>query len=285
MSDGYPSDWDTRRKDVYQRDDYTCQNCGARGGPQGNAELHAHHIVPKSNGGTHKRSNLKTMCSECHKAIHGDVMAPAPDDVLPSNTDSIRITNAQELVNLVSETINLYKELRSHPVISGNGVTIEGSVDDDWIEEITRKRTILSEYTTLSYDSPRRQDAVDTLQQATAQHLYLMTDVVACISDFYDVAQGLACPDCGSDASVDADFCGDCGASLPTVWECPDCGRGLNTFHNDFCTYCGSELDTMPSEKAEDFDTTIKNIEAAIDQADAKSEEISTAFDQFRQVF
>lgn len=76
MSDGYPSDWDTRRKDVYQRDDYTCKNCGAMGGSRGNAELHAHHIVPKSKGGTHKRSNLKTMCSECHKAIHGDAQAP-----------------------------------------------------------------------------------------------------------------------------------------------------------------------------------------------------------------
>lgn len=54
-----------------------CQNCGRRGGPKGNSELHAHHIVPKSKGGTHKLSNLKTVCSECHKAIHGNRMAPS----------------------------------------------------------------------------------------------------------------------------------------------------------------------------------------------------------------
>lgn len=55
MSQEYPSDWSTRRKEVYERDDYTCQNCGSKGGPRGNTELHAHHIVPKSKGGRHKK--------------------------------------------------------------------------------------------------------------------------------------------------------------------------------------------------------------------------------------
>lgn len=79
-SEGYPADWNSRRKEVYQRDDYTCQNCGVKGGHKGNAELHAHHIVPKSKGGTHKKSNLKTICKECHNAIHGDSMAPSVDN-------------------------------------------------------------------------------------------------------------------------------------------------------------------------------------------------------------
>ena len=76
MRQDYPSDWDTRRKKVYKRDNYRCQNCGVCGGPKGNAELHAHHIVPKSNGGSHKLSNLQTVCSACHNAVHGDVTAP-----------------------------------------------------------------------------------------------------------------------------------------------------------------------------------------------------------------
>ncbi len=71
----YPSDWDSRRKEVYRRDNYTCQNCGVKGGPKGGAELHAHHIVPKSKGGTHQLSNLKTVCSQCHNAIHGQGVA------------------------------------------------------------------------------------------------------------------------------------------------------------------------------------------------------------------
>lgn len=75
MTSGYPPDWDSRRKEVYRRDNYTCQNCGAKGGPKGDIELHAHHIVPKSKGGTHKLTNLKTMCDQCHNAIHGKGVA------------------------------------------------------------------------------------------------------------------------------------------------------------------------------------------------------------------
>lgn len=76
MSRDYPSDWDSRRKRVYRRDDFRCQNCGSQGGRRGDVELHAHHIVPKARGGTHKMSNLKTVCKDCHNAIHGSSMAP-----------------------------------------------------------------------------------------------------------------------------------------------------------------------------------------------------------------
>lgn len=76
MARGYPADWDSRRKAVYKRDNFTCQNCGRRGGPHGNHELHAHHVVPKSKGGTHRKSNLKTLCKQCHNSIHGSTSAP-----------------------------------------------------------------------------------------------------------------------------------------------------------------------------------------------------------------
>lgn len=69
MSD-YPSDWDSRRRNVYKRDNYECQNCGKKGAHRGDAELHAHHIVPISKGGSHKKSNLKTLCRRCHSKIH-----------------------------------------------------------------------------------------------------------------------------------------------------------------------------------------------------------------------
>lgn len=71
MAGGYPEDWDRRREVVYRRDKYQCQNCGRRGSSRGNAELHAHHIVPKSKGGSHNPSNLVTLCQQCHSAVHG----------------------------------------------------------------------------------------------------------------------------------------------------------------------------------------------------------------------
>lgn len=80
MAKGYPEDWNSRRREIYRRDNYTCQNCKARGGRHGDTELHAHHIVPKSKGGTHKKRNLVTMCKACHDAIHGRGQAPIPID-------------------------------------------------------------------------------------------------------------------------------------------------------------------------------------------------------------
>lgn len=68
---GTPANWQTLRRKVYRRDGYTCQNCGATGGPRGNTQLEAHHIVPKEAGGTHELSNLKTLCKSCHDAVHG----------------------------------------------------------------------------------------------------------------------------------------------------------------------------------------------------------------------
>lgn len=76
MSRGYPKDWNSRRRDVYRRDGYKCQNCGAKGGSRGSTELHAHHIVPKAQGGSHAKSNLKTLCKACHDAAHGRGQAP-----------------------------------------------------------------------------------------------------------------------------------------------------------------------------------------------------------------
>jgi len=67
---GYPADWDERRRTVYARDDYTCQQCGARGGPHGDVELHAHHVVPRSEGGSHAVENLRTLCVDCHNSQH-----------------------------------------------------------------------------------------------------------------------------------------------------------------------------------------------------------------------
>jgi hypothetical protein len=71
MSNGYPNNWDRIRKSVYRRDGFQCQSCGRKGGPVGNAELHAHHRVPKSKGGSHHPNNLVTVCKSCHESIHG----------------------------------------------------------------------------------------------------------------------------------------------------------------------------------------------------------------------
>jgi len=51
------------RRSVFERDDYTCVECGARG-----VYLHAHHTVPWSVDETlrYEVSNGQTMCRPCH---------------------------------------------------------------------------------------------------------------------------------------------------------------------------------------------------------------------------
>lgn len=89
MGDGYPRDWDQRRKYVYRRDDHQCQRCGRRGGPRGNVELHAHHRIPNSEGGSHQPSNLVTVCKSCHEQIHGHAVGGAKTpSTTRSNTNS-----------------------------------------------------------------------------------------------------------------------------------------------------------------------------------------------------
>lgn len=57
------------RQSVYERDNYTCQECGTRSGNGKRVELNADHIKPWA---THpdlrfETSNGRTLCLECHK--------------------------------------------------------------------------------------------------------------------------------------------------------------------------------------------------------------------------
>lgn len=68
-----PPDWEARRKTVYRRDDWTCQNCGRKSGPHAGDDgerLHAHHIVAHADGGLNRLSNLETLCEPCHQNSH-----------------------------------------------------------------------------------------------------------------------------------------------------------------------------------------------------------------------
>jgi hypothetical protein len=61
----YPENWAELREQVFKRDKYQCQNCGATG-----VRVNCHHIVPLNKGGTNQLSNLITLCEKCHAKIH-----------------------------------------------------------------------------------------------------------------------------------------------------------------------------------------------------------------------
>lgn len=62
--------WDQLRRRVYRRDDWHCQCCGRRGNRGGDAELHAHHIHERAEGGADEERNLLTLCDRCHAVYH-----------------------------------------------------------------------------------------------------------------------------------------------------------------------------------------------------------------------
>ena len=59
------------RLNVLDRDNYTCQICGAT--VEAGATLHIDHIIPISKGGTNDESNLQVLCDRCNLAKNNRV--------------------------------------------------------------------------------------------------------------------------------------------------------------------------------------------------------------------
>lgn len=57
-----PGAWASIRSAVFERDDFTCQYCGAHG-----VALECDHVTPISRGGTNEMGNLVTACRKCNK--------------------------------------------------------------------------------------------------------------------------------------------------------------------------------------------------------------------------
>lgn len=59
------------RINVLERDDYTCQMCGAT--LEDGVKLHIDHIIPVSKGGGNDMDNLQVLCHKCNLAKHNRV--------------------------------------------------------------------------------------------------------------------------------------------------------------------------------------------------------------------
>ena len=59
--------WKTRRV-VLERDGHRCRACSQSHG------LDVHHVIARSLGGTNDKSNLITLCRDCHASVHGHVL-------------------------------------------------------------------------------------------------------------------------------------------------------------------------------------------------------------------
>lgn len=57
------NEWRALRSTVFERDDFTCTYCGARGG-----RLECDHIIPVARGGSDDMDNLTTACRSCNQS-------------------------------------------------------------------------------------------------------------------------------------------------------------------------------------------------------------------------
>lgn len=63
------------RWDVWERDNFTCQECGAR------RRLSVDHVIPESAGGPTVFDNLQTLCVSCNSQ-KGARKMPSPDETI-----------------------------------------------------------------------------------------------------------------------------------------------------------------------------------------------------------
>jgi 5-methylcytosine-specific restriction endonuclease McrA len=60
--------WRKLSRQTKERDKFQCQICGDRHGDP-HCQLHAHHRVPRSEGGPDTLENLITLCDLCHAVV------------------------------------------------------------------------------------------------------------------------------------------------------------------------------------------------------------------------
>ncbi len=66
--------WWVLRRAVLARDGHACRACGSSHG------LEAHHVIFRSLGGKDEIGNLISLCTPCHRAVHGHVLRLRPSN-------------------------------------------------------------------------------------------------------------------------------------------------------------------------------------------------------------
>lgn len=62
--------WKVQRKLAWERDNYTCQDCGKH---KVGWKPNVHHVIPYRISSSHALSNLKCLCKRCHKIAEAKI--------------------------------------------------------------------------------------------------------------------------------------------------------------------------------------------------------------------
>lgn len=102
-----PPDWKDRKRKVAHRDGDHCKKCKRR------RNLHLHHIVPLSKGGSNAIHNLQLLCESCHSKYHGGRDFLYDDS---KNAEPTFLKRLQKIENAIQNDIWItfdYKKLRA----------------------------------------------------------------------------------------------------------------------------------------------------------------------------
>jgi len=141
---------------VLDRDDYECRFCGmtnAEHEDEHDQGLHAHHVIPRSDGGEDTLSNLLTVCTSCHRTLeqtHAKAVGQMADG---KDTAAIDIDDARGFVRTYENhrkdsTQSLNNFLQRNPTFKryiGGEESDHGTVSVEWPDTLPDEGKILSE--------------------------------------------------------------------------------------------------------------------------------------------
>lgn len=277
----YPSDWDSRRQSVYERDEYTCQNCGRTVNNSG--ELEAHHIVPVKNGGSHSQSNLVAMCVDCHNAIHNDKQAPTAH----GNTSvSTSVTNYEDIDEFHKYTKWLADQ---------RGIYVSSNISDislglliqayqKWgIDVRKRTRELNNQFVKFDpYDNPDSEHVSDEFKDMVDEYVLVICEsfeqilaIDRLLQKYVQEATTVKCSGCGKSQPEEDSFCGECGSEIPVLSMCPNCHTYREEINQEFCKSCGTDLNEYPDTQISQIDMTRDELASKLDELSDLLSEIS----------
>lgn len=107
--------WKAKRKEIIQRDNFTCCACGAFG-----KTLNVHHLSYERGKEywDYPNSNFVTLCSDCHKKLHGH-----KDGKLKKSISELQQIAIKRDCKIVSPDLHIQvKEGKEYPIIYINGI-------------------------------------------------------------------------------------------------------------------------------------------------------------------
>lgn len=259
MGSNLPPDWNSRRNTIYERDQYQCQNCGIQSGKNSNVELHAHHIVPKARGGSHKTSNLITLCKDCHHTVHSKTKkAPTTQD--RSGPDFAELSDS--ILDSIVKMIHAGKELINFNIDENTQIREFRDRLSEGATELRSSSLTITEASTKLKKTDRHKypdDIVTTTEAAIdagIETLGPMLEAIEQISDSIDKAieKELVCLKCDNKIKANDQFCSACGAEIDHLGrnDCRNCGTKI-IVGQFTCPECGNTPDTDFSKDQQKF--------------------------------